>query len=404
MTTAPAEADVAPHFTAEFLAAVPPPKVVAVLGGAAPGAPWVVEKVSSPGGAATQLVAVVRSAQGPKLSVHLVLEPGAGGRMQGLLIRPHLDTKPAASWDEVAAAVRDVAPEVNLLAAELDGKKCVPVSPASSIDPKKPLALGSAFKLYVLDALAAQIAAGKHRWDEPLAIQDALKSLPSGAMRDEPAGKTFSVQHFAEQMISVSDNTAADHLLALVGRSAVEAAVRATGHASPRRNLPFLSTAELFELKLLASPDERAAYVAADVAHRRRQLEALGKRGLAGAMDHAGAFKTPVSIDSIEWFASPEDLCTLMVDLHERAAAPATAPVGAILSVNPGIPDDAKQFSTIRFKGGSEPGVLDLTWLLQRARDGKWLFLSVGFNDTGKPLDESKGIAAAAMAREMLGR
>jgi beta-lactamase class A len=64
--------------------------------------------------------------------------------------------------------------------------------------------LGSTFKLYVLDALATQIASGKHGWDESVAIDDAHKSLPSGKMRDEPSGKTFPVRHFAEQMLSVS--------------------------------------------------------------------------------------------------------------------------------------------------------------------------------------------------------
>jgi beta-lactamase class A len=290
---------------------------------------------------------------------------------------------------------------VNLLAAEIDGKKCVPLA---SLDPKKPLALGSAFKLYILDALAAQIAAGKHGWDDPVAIQDAYKSLPSGDMRNEPAGKTFSVRHFAEQMISVSDNTATDHLLAFVGRGAVEDAVRASGHATPPHLVPFLSTREMFALKLLASPDDRTAYVAADVAHKRKLLDAYDRRDPLEMLARAGSFTTPIMIDSIEWPASPDDLCKLIVGLKARADAPATAPVGSILSINPGIPDDRKQYSYLGYKGGSEPGVLNLTWLLQRARDQKWVFLTVGFNDTSGPLDESKAIAAAATAREFLGR
>jgi beta-lactamase class A len=400
LASAPAPADAAAHFSAEFLAQVPPSKLVAVFGQFAQGAPWTLEKVTPSDPSSPKLLAVVRSASGPRFNVHLRVAKD-GDRIEGLLFQPAVDVKVAASWDEVQATVRAVAPSVNLLAAEIDGKKCAPLA---SLDPNKPLALGSAFKLYILDALASQIAAGKHGWDEPVTIQDAYKSLPSGDMRDEPAGKAFSLRHFAEQMISVSDNTATDHLLAFVGRGAVEDAVKASGHAAPLRLQPFMSTREMFALKLLASPEERSAYVAADVAHKRRLLEAFDRRDPSDMMARAGSFTRPIMIDSIEWPASPEDLCKVMAGLKGRADAAATAPVGSILSINPGIPDDRKQYSYLGYKGGSEPGVLNMTWLLQRARDQKWLFLTVGFNDTSNQLDESKAIAAAATAREFLGR
>jgi hypothetical protein len=106
----------------------------------------------------------------------------------------------------------------------------------------------------------------------------------------------------------------------------------------------------------------------------------------------------------IEWFASPEDLCKLMVALKARADAPTTAPVGAILSINPGLPDEAGAYKYIAFKGGSEPGVMNLTWLLQRKSDDKWVFLTVGFNDTGSAIDDEKALAATAAARAFLAK
>jgi hypothetical protein len=401
MNSVPAEADIASHFSSAFLAQVPLAKLVEMGGRIAQAAPYSLEKVMPPPPARDRaLVAIVRSSRGQAFNIRLVLEPH-GDRIEGLLIRPHIDAKVAASWDEVAKTLRTVAPSVNFLAAEIDAKRCVSLS---SIDPKKALALGSTFKLYVLDALAMQIASGKHAWDEPVAIDDAHKSLPSGKMREESANKTFSVRHFAEQMISVSDNTATDHLIAFVGRDALESAVKASGHATPSRLVPFLSTREMFALKLLASPEERSAYALADVAHKRKLLEAYDKRDPAEMMAYAPSFKTPIMIDSLEWFASPEDLCKVMADLHARAEATTTAPVGAILSINPGIPDDKNQYRYIGFKGGSEPGVLNGTFLLQRARDGKWLFLTAGFNDPDAPIDEPKAIAAQVTAREFLGR
>ncbi|MGH3759137.1 hypothetical protein [Actinophytocola sp.] len=44
--------------------------------------------------------------------------------------------------------------------------------------------MGSAFKLYVLGA----VAEGRPSWDRELAIREDRKSLPSGAPQDEPPG------------------------------------------------------------------------------------------------------------------------------------------------------------------------------------------------------------------------
>jgi hypothetical protein len=401
MNKVPTAAEIEPHFSPAFLEQVPLAKLVATADQVALGAPYALEKVTPSRESDRSLSALVRSSRGQAFIVRLALQREGGDKIAGLLIRTYVDPKVAASWDEVSETLRAVAPSVSFLAAEIDGKKCVPIS---SLEPEKPLAIGSTFKLYVLDALAKQIASGKRAWDEPVMVDEAHKSLPSGRMRDEPAGKTFTLRHFAEQMISVSDNTAADHLLALAGRVAVEGAVKASGHANPSLLVPFLSTREMFALKLLASSDEQRAYVAADVARKRMLLDGYGKRDPAEMMEHAPSFTTPIRVDSLEWFASPEDLCRIMVDLHEQAAATTTAPVGAILSINPGIPDEKKQYAYIGFKGGSEPGVLNMTYLLQRARDGKWLFLSAGFNDTKTAIDDSKAVAAVTTAREFLGR
>ncbi len=399
LAKAPSEAEVALHFVPDALAELPASKFVEVFGQLAKAGPFQVEKVAPADAASPESIATVIAGKGSRLSVRVGVETTPPNRIQTLLFLPV--AKPAASWDEVVGTLRGVAPLVSFLAAELDGKECVPLA---SIEPRKPLAVGSAMKLYILDALAAQIASGKHAWNEPIAIRDALKSLPSGDTRNEVAGKTFSVRHFAEQMISVSDNTAADHLLAFVGRSAVEDAVKATGHATPWLLVPFPSTREISVLKLLATSDERSAYVAADAAHKRKLLEAYGQRDLAPAPAQVSAWTKPVMIDTLEWPASAEDLCKVMADLHARAEAPATAPVGAILSINPGVPDDQKLYDYVGFKGGSEPGVSNLTWLLRRARDGKWLFLSVGFNDKTTAIDESKVIPAVISARDFLGR
>jgi hypothetical protein len=407
----PSAAEVASRFTPEFTAKVPAAKVVAIfaqLGGQF--STLALDRIEA-GPSPYSLAAAVHTgmAQGPagaaKMRILLRVEPTEPFRIAGLLLRPMIEAKPAGSWDEVKAGLGAVAPQVGFLAARITAGKCVPIS---ALEPKKPLALGSAFKLYLLDALAGQIAAGKHTWDDAIVIDDARKSLPSGDLRMEPAGKVFTVRQMAEQMISASDNTAADHLLAFVGRTAVEDDVKTSGHSAPSRMVPFLSTRDVFALKLVASSDELAAYARADVPHKRKLLETYEARDLSRVPLDDNGWSKPRMIDSIEWFASPEDLCKVMASLKRYADVSATAPVAAILSMNPGMQDETGAYDYIGFKGGSEPGVTNLTWLLRRKSDargaGSWLFLTVGFNNPSDGVDDAKAMPAAMAARDFLGK
>ena len=84
---------------------------------------------------------------------------------------------------------------------------------------------------------------GQVSWNQDLTVTAALKSGGSGSLQDVPAGTRVSVRQTALQMISISDNTAADMLIHLVGRSAVQAQDRQwSAHAA--LNVPFLTTRE----------------------------------------------------------------------------------------------------------------------------------------------------------------
>jgi beta-lactamase class A len=73
-------------------------------------------------------------------------------------------------------------------------------------------------------------------------------------------------------MISISDNTAADHLLKILGRERMESALAETKHTKPQMDMPFLSTLEMFKLK--GEPTHKAAeqYLSLDVNGRRKFL------------------------------------------------------------------------------------------------------------------------------------
>jgi hypothetical protein len=72
----------------------------------------------------------------------------------------------------------------------------------------------------------------------------------------------------------------------------------------------------------------------------------------------------PTDIGTIEWFASPDDLCRALAGLQQLAAQPRLAPLGSILSANGGGTGlDPAQWPTVWYKGGSEPGVLTVGFL-----------------------------------------
>ena len=203
------DAQVRAHFDSDFLAQVSPAMLNQALQGASD-VRLVSIEVNEPGA----LVAVV-SIAGPVPRVQVALTVDSRGLISGLRIGPvtHVPTPPT-TWASVDAAVHSVAPQVRLLVANVTSGSCQPVH---SIAPSTAAPLGSAFKLYVLDALGTAVASGKVHWNQPLTITAQLKSLPSGELQTEPDGTRVLVRDAAAKMISISDNTAANMLVSLVG-------------------------------------------------------------------------------------------------------------------------------------------------------------------------------------------
>ena len=224
-------------------------------------------------------------------------------------------------------------------------------------NPDSPLAVGSAFKLLILQVLQQQIAAGAHAWDEVIPLQAALRSLPSGRLQDWPADTPMTLQTLATMMISESDNTATDHLLALVGRDAVEALTET--------NRPFLSTREAFVLKDPQNQGLLRRYRAGRERERRGVLGAIATVPLPSVSIFNNG---PLALD-VEWFFSTQALCG------------AISPVAnlPLMQVNPGLVDPS-QWQQVAFKGGSEPGVENFTTELLNS-DGRRYCVSATWNN-----------------------
>jgi hypothetical protein len=313
---------------------------------------------------------------------------------------PSLAPPPPSDWAKFGTEVAKIAPRVSFLAAEVTDR-CVPVAELDA-SAQKPIA--SAFKLYVLSALVASIGASAHAWNEILPIADPQKSLPSGFLHLRTAGSTLSIQQHAEAMIFDSDNTATDHLIHLLGRSAIEEAFATAGHAEPARNRPLMTTREWFLLKLHLDDAGRAAYLAKDEAGRRGYLDGdlAGLDLFTTAGDAWRAWKAPLpTIDTIEWFASHGDLCRVMLRLRDQMSTTEGAPVRAILSKNTVFTVDGTKWRYAGFKGGFEPGLLSVTWLLQRS-DMRWFVVSVTASDLERKVAQGSVVRQARNAIDLL--
>jgi beta-lactamase class A len=374
------DAEVRAHFDAAFVAQVSP----AVLNQALEEVVSV-KLLSIQVSELSTLVASV-STGGAVQQAQVWLTVDRRGLISGLRISPATTGPTPATWAGVDAALRSVAPQVRLLVANVSSGSCQPVH---SIDPATAAPLGAAFKLYVLDALSNAVASGKVRWNQPLSVTAQLKGLPPGELQNEPEGTQISVLDTAAKMISISDNTAADMLINLVGRSAVEAALTATGMASPALDRPFLTTREIFILKLDQWPTLAKRYITANEPSRRALLASTVDRAPLPAVAAAGAWITPRDINSLEYFASASDICRAYTSLAALARRPGLSPIGQVLSLNDdGLQLDPAQWKATWFKGGSEPGVLTLAYLAT-TRTGQSYVVTVLAENPSQPIDEA---------------
>lgn len=226
------------------------------------------------------------------------------------------------------------------------------------LNSEEPLAVASAFKLLVLAVLKRDIDRGNHAWQEVVELQPQEKSLPSGVLQSWPDYSPLTLQTLATLMISISDNTAADILIRVVGRETLE--------KFSRRNSPFLTTREAFILKNPKNQNLLSKYRQSHITSRNLLFDEIEKAPLP-EVKLVDSF--PVATD-IEWFFTARELCQLTEEVAELP----------LMQINSGVVDE-KEWQRVAFKGGEEPGVLNLTtWL--RADDGTDYCVAATWNHT----------------------
>ncbi len=297
-----------------------------------------------------------------KGSDDVLIHLDAENKIDGLLFRP--PSLKAASLDEGLGRLKSSHGTLSYVILE-EGR-----SDRAALLASEPLAVGSAFKLAVMNALQDEVAKGRLHWTDVVSLKREWKSLPSGVLQDWPDGTPVTLATLAIEMMAVSDNTAADALIRVVGPEALKP--YAGG------NTPFLTTREVFTLKSTLGAALRADYLRAATAEgRERVLEA------ADGLPLPGADLLLVHPDlGVEWRYSVRDLCALMAKVSGSAD----------LAINPGVADPAA-FQNVAFKGGSDLGVINLTTAVTTRRGARLCF-SATLNDPDQKVDEA-GFEAA---------
>lgn len=244
--------------------------------------------------------------------------------------------------------------------------------------------IGSAFKLYVLGELADQIENSNRKWLDTIQIKNEWKSLPSGVLQNEPEGTEITLKELANKMISISDNTATDHLIHTLGRENVEQQLLIMNNSFVAENLPFMTTAELFKLKWATPLDQIDQYILKSPQAKLDFLEGpIKETPLSQVGSNGNDFTSPVAINDLEWFASTNDLCKAMQHLNSLA----NPNVHEALSLNTPFINEKSHWKFAGYKGGSEPGVLTMTFLLQSQKD-KWGCLSFAIQNPKNNLNQ----------------
>ncbi len=251
-------------------------------------------------------------------------------------------------------------------------------------------AVGSSFKLFILGTLAKDV--NEHRRDlaNIMRLETDLVGPPHSELADWPVGSPVTINTLALKMISISDNTATDHLHYLLGRKRIEHQMRTMIGAHADWNIPLLNTREMTMLRDKKPDLPGIAYGKLDVPAKRAFLAKLD----AGVPDYESLDFDTAAYNVAEWYATPLDMAHALAWLqqHTEDDQPAN-PLRDILAIDPKMPHDPTQWPYIGFKGGSEDQLLAGNWLLKH-QSGRWYTLEIFYNNPAGKADQEKLLSA----------
>lgn len=381
------------RFTQDFLATVPANQIILTATPLA--GEWVVIEDDE----GEEMRNAVIAKDDSRLALTVAIDPTDDNRIAGLLLTPIAANPADATIESTDSAITSIGASNGYGIYETSSGTCTSIHDVRG-DVVQPI--GSEFKLWVLAAVAEQIQAGELAWDEKITLTADLRTVPGLGASTQPDGTEISVAELAQSMISVSDNYATDLLLDRVGREAVEHAMAASGVADPSRNIPMLTTREIFLLKFVP---EHANYPSLNEDEKRAYLDDViaGDTTLA-SLDLENLPQPPWNIEELEWFASPSDICRTYLHLADLAQAPMMEPLHQALTIQPTgapAPVDLSRWTTQWFKGGSEPGLVAMSWYLADS-DGNSYVVAGSISDPEVVIPELQAAAALQQAIALL--
>lgn len=228
------------------------------------------------------------------------------------------------------------------------------------------LNVASSFKLFVLKALYENITnTVGGSWDTQVAVRDEWKSLPSGILHTKPAGTVYTLKQLADLMISISDNTATDHIINYLGRDYVESFL------PEMYERPLVKTGDMFKLRYLISDSDLNLYLAMSESEKRTYLDTT----------IYGRSISEININNIDWTHNLDkrkqigwtfNATEMFTILNETKSISST-------QINPGFANP-NLWKTIAYKGGGDVGIYSLCEMMENS-EGTWCgYIMIGNN------------------------
>ncbi len=126
----------------------------------------------------------------------------------------------------------------------------------------------STIKVPVMVTVFEQLARGRFDLDRRMTLLESDKDWGSGDLCDEPDGTTYTVATLLEKMIDISDNTAANMLIRLVGLHAINRSMRALGLHHTRLTDDVRTASWAIRQQLRTSPADLVRLLALMAQHR----------------------------------------------------------------------------------------------------------------------------------------
>ncbi len=288
-------------------------------------------------------------------------------------------------YEELKKIAKKKAGSFSILFKKMNGKEIF------DFNGNKKHALGSVFKLYILASVLEKVESGQLKWKQRFHIKNEFKSLPSGDMQNLKEGTEVTVLELASKMISVSDNTATDHLLSIVTKKSVEALMKTEKlNNYLKDNSPFLSTLDMFKTRGFFDKNNVKNYLSSDREERTQQISKIPYKNPEDLLKRLSTWTSPKYIKEIEWFATPNDICRLYNWMDRKKSKH----LRSILGQNTPFIDSkkSKRWSYVGYKGGSEPGVLEMAYLLEDKK-GETYCLYIGQNQTHHSVNQENFFA-----------